>query len=542
MEFEFNKEKFLTRLLIGLAILYFFVGISFNLNIYDEGVGLVGAERVGMGQIPYLDFFTIYAPLNYYLTAGFSLLFGGSVMSPRLLSMIYFVFALFGLHKIVKKANGRKPMFLAGLVMLFTLGYSLFYARPTALALMFSVFALLYFVNQFYENEYLWKDDADEPEIKPKPSAKFAIVSGIFTGLVIITRHFVGLYLLLALTLGMFFALDVSFKKRLFTYFKFLLGVCAIVIPVLIYFLIKVPFAELYRDLVDIPLNVFPQYRGLPSFFLGNTAYDVDMTTKLFNLWKNIFYIIPIAVFVNVLFVFIRAKLKKEMNNRIRAVFPISIFSILLFLQANIRSDIEHFIPAWIFMLLTIFILYDFSTLKIPEKIIIILLLAGFVSMPLYSKYKLIENLSDKRYVKIEKIPRAERFIIDKNWYNSLLPAVEFIRKNTDRKDRIFVCNDRNDKGYRNDVLFYFLSERLPGTRYHELHPGVTTTSLVQNEIVDDLKKNNVRFVVRVYGLNEHEESNLSSVSSGVHILDNYIRDNYMSIARYGMYEILILH
>jgi len=212
------------------------------------------------------------------------LLFGGSVMSPRLLSMIYFVFALFGLHKIIKKVNGGKPMFLAGLVMLFTLGYSLFYARPTALALMFSVFALLYFVNQFYEDEYLWKDDADEPEIKPKPSAKFAIVSGIFTGLVIITRHFVGLYLLLALTLGMFFVLDVSYKKRLLAYLKFLFGMCAIVIPVLIYFLIKVPFAELYRDLVDIPLNVFPQYRGLPSFFLGNTAYDVDIKTKLFHL------------------------------------------------------------------------------------------------------------------------------------------------------------------------------------------------------------------------------------------------------------------
>ena len=46
----------------------------------------------------------------------------------------------------------------------------------------------------------------------------------------------------------------------------------------------------------------------------------------------------------------------------------------------------------------------------------------------------------------------------------------------------------RHDNVFANDVSIYFLADRPIATRYHELHPGVTTTQAVQEEMVAELQ------------------------------------------------------
>jgi len=538
-----NKEKFFGRLIVGLAILYFFLGSNFDLNIYDEGLGLIGAERVGIGETPYVDFFTIYAPFNYYITAAYSLLFGGSVMSPRFLSLIFFVFALVGMHRIMKKSNNFNHMLIPGLVLLLTLGYSLFYARPTAAAIMFSVFALLFTINQIYEEEYIWSDDDDEdeePETKPKPLTKYLIWSGVMVGFVMITRLYFGLALITAAFSAVLFTFDNPMKVKLKSIIKILAGTSIIVVPMFVYLLILVPIDLMYEQLIKIPLTIFGDYRSLPWPNPTEFLNIEDSKEQLSSAWFGLYALLPAVIFLYTSFSFHSAKKKGELTDRLKAALPISVFSFLLLSQSFVRSDIEHFIPSWLFSLLTIFILFDFKTEEMLKKGVVFLVVAGFATMPIYKKMKFIEEQAKPEYVYIEGIPRAERFKIHKDWYNDLKNAVRYVRSKTEREDRIFVCNDRNDKGYRNDAMFYFLVERLPATRYHELHPGVSTTERVHKEIVSDLNENRVDFIVRVYGLNDIDEPNMSSVSSNVHILDNFISENFKSEKRYGMYEILI--
>ncbi len=537
----FDKRKFLARLLIGIALLYFFVGLNFDLNIYDEGVGLVGAERVANGDIPYLDFFTIYAPFNYYLTVAYSMLFGASVMSPRFLVLIMFVITLAIMHRIIQKSNNNKPMFASGLVLMILLFFNPFYAyaKPTAPAIMFSVLALLFTINQIYEEVFIWKDDDSEPDKKPKPLMKYLVLSGVMSGFVLITRHFIGVYLLIAIASAVFFTFDIPNKQKIKAYLIVLSSASIIAIPVAVYFLINVSWDLLYNQLFYIPATVFPAYRALPWPTISNALAADTLRQQLMLLWLSVYSFLPVTVFLFTTGAFIKAKRNNQLTPRLKAALPISVFALLLIMQAGVRSDAEHFIPTWLFSLLALFVQVDFSKLRIVYKVFFVSLILGFIIVPLKEKADIIKNMRNPKAVVIKDIPRAERFIISEHWYKDLSPAVNFIRKHTSRKERIFVSPVRNDMLFISDAVFYFLAERLPGTRYHELHPGISTSEPVQKEIISDLKKNNVRYIVIFKSYFNSNEPNLSSKSSGVTLLDNFIKSNYSAVKHYGHYKIM---
>jgi len=114
--------------------------------------------------------------------------------------------------------------------------------------------------------------------------------------------------------------------------------------------------------------------------------------------------------------------------------------------------------------------------------------------------------------------------------------AVDYVRENVPAGERIFVGMLRHDRLYTNDVMIYFLSERDAATRYHELHPGLTTTEPNQREIIADLEQARTRWLVLE---EEHvNEPNQSSVSSGVHVLDDFIRQHFSPRARFGEYTV----
>jgi len=54
-----------------------------TVGTYDEGLVLVGADRVLRGEMPYRDFWTLYGPGSYYLLAGLFKLFGEFALVER---------------------------------------------------------------------------------------------------------------------------------------------------------------------------------------------------------------------------------------------------------------------------------------------------------------------------------------------------------------------------------------------------------------------------------------------------------------------------
>ena len=115
--------------------------------------------------------------------------------------------------------------------------------------------------------------------------------------------------------------------------------------------------------------------------------------------------------------------------------------------------------------------------------------------------------------------------------------AVEYIQSRTQPGDYVFVGNHRHDVSFVSDMLFGFLADRPSPTRYTELHPGLTTTLPSQEAMAQDLTAKDVQWVVTFAGWESHEP-NASSVSSGVTYLDDFIREQFLSVAAIGNYRI----
>jgi hypothetical protein len=106
------------------------------------------------------------------------------------------------------------------------------------------------------------------------------------------------------------------------------------------------------------------------------------------------------------------------------------------------------------------------------------------------------------------------------------------------RAGPIFVATERHDRTLANAVVLYFLTGRPAGTYFHDFVPGVTTTLEVQKRIVADLTRNRVRTVV-IVKMPLLDEPNRSRVSSGVFVLDEYLRSKFSPVRETETYKIL---
>jgi hypothetical protein len=82
--------------------------------------------------------------------------------------------------------------------------------------------------------------------------------------------------------------------------------------------------------------------------------------------------------------------------------------------------------------------------------------------------------------------------------------------------------------------MLYFLSERPAATKWHELHPGIQTTAPIQQQMIAEFETRKLRVMVLNSEWNGVSEPNASALSSGVTLLDDYIRANFSEVARVG--------
>ncbi len=101
---------------------------------------------------------------------------------------------------------------------------------------------------------------------------------------------------------------------------------------------------------------------------------------------------------------------------------------------------------------------------------------------------------------------------------------------------------------HRHDVVIvgtprlYFILDRANATRYHELHPAIVDTARVQREIISDLQRKNVTFVILKHifsdeALDEVKKAFLRNLPEvGATDLDEFIQANYVEVRKFGRY------
>jgi hypothetical protein len=171
--------------------------------------------------------------------------------------------------------------------------------------------------------------------------------------------------------------------------------------------------------------------------------------------------------------------------------------------------------------------------------------LAGGALAALGIAYAIVEGL-DRRWLELRtdyaelRLPPADGVRVREAARIPLERAVRHVRERVPPGRPIYVATRRSDLVTSGYPLFYVLADRHNPTRYDIQAPGVVTTAPVQREIVRDLRRTRPPVVVRwTAPVTAAPEPNLGGESSGVTVLDDYLRRAYRPEARFGEFVIL---
>jgi len=534
-------------LLLSVSFLYFLFGITGVVDVYDEGIPVYGAERILNGEVPYRDFWTIYAPGQFYVLAGLFKIFGSSLLAERLYDTAVRALVSGTVYLIALRLASPGWGLLFWLVVTAWLKFFGYHASSTFPAILFALVSL-------------WAVSGLPAQEKPK---RWIFISGLLAGLATLFRHDFGFYTFLSEISAILFF---PFWHRKLTsggkvssnwasvliasLWPYLLGFGAVLFFPLAFFLSAVPVKDLWYDLVTFPATIFPLVRDLPypaplpdpaRIFRGELSFSRAFA-DLSHRWA--FYIVPLtfaAVFFFLLFGNRRKPHPKGGGDGSAAwewgVGVFLVFGILSFNNVRVRSDLPHLFPSFV----AAGLLFPALVAKILELRLFrrgLVFGVGLAAALLLFPHPLQELQKpgvDERYRHLLYVHNLRRAgSIGVNPFQA--QAIYYIQSVTFPWERIFVGSHRHDQIYNSDVIFYFLSERNCATRYHELSPGSATSREVQAAIIDDLQRNHVRYIVI---LSRVPIRGVTNEPVPVRLLDEFIKVNYQQFEKFGDWFVL---
>lgn len=114
--------------------------------------------------------------------------------------------------------------------------------------------------------------------------------------------------------------------------------------------------------------------------------------------------------------------------------------------------------------------------------------------------------------------------------------AVQYVRDHSAPDSRLYVGLERTDRVFINDVLFYFLAQRLPAVHDHQFDPLIATTPEAQQRMIADLERTRPPLAVLWRGLTEEADTHARPVPDGANLIDLYVRQQYRPAATFGDY------
>jgi 4-amino-4-deoxy-L-arabinose transferase-like glycosyltransferase len=140
-----NAQKLLSSAALAILLvcgsLSSLIGIRIPLNYYDEGLTLLNATRVMQGDIPYRDFWTLYAPGHFYALAALFRVVGPNTLAARILDTLCRIALSLLVYLVGKRMTSRWAAVVPYALVTLWVGAIGFYSYPIfpALALCLSV-------------------------------------------------------------------------------------------------------------------------------------------------------------------------------------------------------------------------------------------------------------------------------------------------------------------------------------------------------------------------------------------------------------------
>ena len=392
-----------------------------------------------------------------------------------------------------------------------------------------------------------------------------AATAGFTTGIALLIRHDVGIYTAIAESAFIWrlghaanAAVTAGHIRRI--RLAFATALLITVFPAALLLLISVPPTDLYlyENLIDIALFVYPKNRSLPFPPVAEALREAIAQRSMGVLAPLLVYFPIIATTGAVAGEWWRRTTQRSTSED-RSPDPGGLFfqmlillNALYFLKGLVRVSPLHMSPA----LVVSVILLSASAARARGLVVrrvlsavAALALALVILKPLTGGgARNGDFLSDPATIfagrwlsdadelcSRREVPRLRCLTLKPHQ----MVVAEYLLAHGSRGARIYVGPSRHDKIFINDIALYFAAESVPATRWHDSHPGVQTTIAVQRAMIAEFGAQPVKFVVLDSEWADYSEPNASAQSSGVTVLDDFLRSQFVPVFESGSLKVL---
>lgn len=554
--------------LIALTLGFVALGLqlcAFNgeMNIYDEGIILVGAQQVAQGKRLYQDIFTMYAPAQFYLTATLLTWFDYEALVLRSIGFISKALITVFVFLLVVRFTARSYAVITALIclcLLIAVGQDAFPIFP---ALAFCLLALNWF------------------EAGLRLGKGYFVLAGLASGLAMAFRHDLGLYGVLGITLGLILAVQLQRLRPsvqasaplpspatapstapaqapekalaaspILVWYG--MGLAVVLAPLGLWLLASVPLADLLYNLLTIPASIYPVVRALPfpSWSALVAANSLSDAAFIFSVYLpfGVLALAILAPWIGVAQVRPAKSNKEDTKSLWLLILILGVTCFLFTIKGLVRVSPIHLVQSLILAIAMLGIgwgRFQWRVLSAPVFFIAALILG--IVLILGPVTQAIERIGTG-VIQLARgtnptataclhpsLPRLRCLFLDRD---SLL-AAQYIQAHSQPNARIYVGTSRHDKLFVNGVALYFIAERAPVSKWYELHPGVQTQQAIQKEMITEMQNPNFQWIVLDSRWEKMQEPNGSSISSGVTLLDQFIATHFIEVAQFGTLRIL---
>jgi hypothetical protein len=527
---------------LGL-VLFFFLSQNRMTVVYDEGIALTAVMRVMAGQIVHRDFYYNYGPAPLYIEAGLFRLFGPSVLVERLYGITGAVVIVFSIYWMVRQMCSRRVSQMAALL---------------CIVWEFGDGGARDFLPVFV----LWPTWLVSAAFGKNISARRAFAAGVLVGIATLFRYDMGIGSvvchIVAVAIGAGLrtqSLSQWLRAMVTNLWAYVIGLALIVAPLTWAYLRVGSLHDVLFDIVIYTAKHYRLGRGLPF----------PRPQSLSQLQELVVYAVLVLIVVSV-YVCGRWVLEQRRHYGERETLPhwvgvlmaFSLVALMLFAKASVRIGAGGVFPALLCCIIMAAVLYNQRAKYgvVLRTTVVLALFAMFVTGVWASMHQVSGERKSGGSMLLwllepgrmpprapyrswcsEKTPitRGLCFLMDEDH----IQTVEFLIQHTRPEDTLYVGLPQHDRILINDNMTYFATQRLPATKWSHFDPFLQNSVATQQSMIADLERNKPPYVVLDSQFDALHEPNGSSVHTGVHLLDNYIAQNYRWVKTFGKMSVL---
>lgn len=517
---------------------WLFLTDSRAVSLYDQGLQLTAAMRITAGQVIHRDFYYNYGPAMVYILAGLFKIFGQSVLVQQAFWIANDAAGGLGIFILARRLAGVRWA-AAALIVSVLWGESL---GVNTLLTVWSTWLLL----PLFERRLRWSR---------------GLAAGVLVGLAMFFRYetAVGLAAVHVFIIAIAVCLtEPGAKDKLragvSALWPYLTGFAIPVAPLFITYLATGTMRDFLYDIVVYPSKYYHAARNLPFPRIHRQ-----------NFQESIVYILPVVIALGFYAAgrWWLAHRNGERRDRrvpewVGAMIAFAAVGAVMYVKGVVRvSAGQMYMALSPCILLMVVLCVHRSVFGRVERALLsvlalLLVVTGIVPAVRGLKYEREQRvlLADWILHPSTQNPQPpfdgwcrESNVISKGFCffpdTDHMNAIHYIDAHTRPGDTLYVGLPQHQRIIVNDNLTYFATQRLPATKWSHFDPFLQNREDVQREMIGELERNRPPLIVVDSEFENYREPNGSSVSTGVHLLDDYIAEHYVPEQTFGEMEIL---